>query len=168
MAIRHLTYLDLTPEQRREGAKGAREQLRQAAASPYLTLEQRAAINERTELIHKWEKGDLEVTPKAPTPKALPMKSALQALPPGPASSTSVDVSWDEPEDAGDRATPIVDISHLASLSRGSEPKQIAEPDPFPSSRKPTHHVVAVEEAVPIEEKVSGSAEKPKAKKKGR
>lgn len=71
MAIQHLTYLDLTPEQRREGAKRARDQLRSLLQNPMLTPEQLTALSDRMVHIDNWEKGALEI-PKGSPQKGLP------------------------------------------------------------------------------------------------
>lgn len=62
MAIGKLTYLDLTPEQRREGAKAARERIRNAQMSPALDISQQAYLKAEAEKIDAWEKGKLPVT----------------------------------------------------------------------------------------------------------
>lgn len=56
MAIGKLTYLDLTPEQRREGAKVARERIRNSQMSPALDAAQQAYLKSEAEKIDAWEK----------------------------------------------------------------------------------------------------------------
>lgn len=60
MAIGKLTYLDLTPEQRREGAKAARERIRNAQMSPALDATQQAYLRSEAEKINAWEKCKLD------------------------------------------------------------------------------------------------------------
>jgi hypothetical protein len=81
MAVGHLTYKDLTPEQRREGAKAQREQLRQLMANPFLASEQLQALSERLAHIDKWEMGHLEVGKKPGQQPALPASEAAPSLP---------------------------------------------------------------------------------------
>lgn len=145
MGIRHLTYLDLSPEQRKEGAKAAREQLRQAVANPFLSAEQQSALADRRDHIDKWEKGDLDPA------HGLRLHGKPKELPSGSAEPKALLAA---PE-AVDEAPPVSEDVPLEGLFT----------DELPG---PTHHVVQVIETVPIEEQVTGSAEKSKAKKKGR
>jgi hypothetical protein len=55
--IRSMTYLDLTPEQRKKGASVARERLRGVLANPFLTEEQRLHVHDEMHRLDKWEKG---------------------------------------------------------------------------------------------------------------
>lgn len=66
MAIKTLSYLDLTPEQRRDGARTARERLRSLSANPFLTAEQHAQIAEQMVHLDHWEAGKLAVKLVAP------------------------------------------------------------------------------------------------------
>jgi hypothetical protein len=61
MATKTLSYLDLTPQQRRDGAKAARERLRQYMANPFLTPEQHEQLAAQMARIDQWEAGSLEV-----------------------------------------------------------------------------------------------------------
>lgn len=63
MAIKTLSYLDLTPEQRRNGAKQARERLRSLAGNPFLTEDQRTQLQEQLRKLDLWEHGKLELKP---------------------------------------------------------------------------------------------------------
>jgi hypothetical protein len=142
MGIRHLTYLDLSPEQRKEGAKAAREQLRQAVANPFLSPEQQSALADRRDHIDKWEKGHLDPAHGL----QLHGKPKTAALP-GSA------------EPKGLLAAPLVVVEEAPPASE-DVPLEGLFADDLP---EPTHHVVQVIETVPIEEQVTGSAEKPKA-----
>ena len=66
MSIKTTSYLDLTPEQRREGARTAREQLRALADNPFLTAEQRGQIVDRLAHLDRWEAGMIPVQIVAP------------------------------------------------------------------------------------------------------
>jgi hypothetical protein len=59
MAVGHVTYLDLSPEQRRQAAKAVREKVRAALANPFLTNEQKSALTYQLERITHWEHGRL-------------------------------------------------------------------------------------------------------------
>lgn len=59
MAIGKLTYLDLTTEQRREGAKVARERIRNAQMSPALDASQQAFLAAEMKKIDAWENCEL-------------------------------------------------------------------------------------------------------------
>lgn len=61
MSVRHLTYLDMTPEQRTRAANEARGRLRSMFGSPFLTPEQVAHLRAEQEKIGKWERGELPV-----------------------------------------------------------------------------------------------------------
>ena len=64
MAIKTLSYLDLTPEQRRTGSKAARERLRSLASNPFLTNEQKEQLSEQMRKLDLWEHGKLEAAKK--------------------------------------------------------------------------------------------------------
>jgi len=57
MAIRTLTYLDLSPEDRQTAAKQARERLRGMLANPLLTAENREVLADHLAHLDKWEAG---------------------------------------------------------------------------------------------------------------
>jgi hypothetical protein len=59
MAIKTLTYLDLSPEQRRAAAKGARDRLRTLLANPLLTAQQREILGDHLTQLDLWEGGRL-------------------------------------------------------------------------------------------------------------
>lgn len=61
MAVRTLSYLDLTPSERSEGAKVARERLRALLINPLLDNEQRQVIEQSLDRLHKWEHGQIKV-----------------------------------------------------------------------------------------------------------
>ncbi len=60
MAIKTISYLELTPEQRREGARLARERLRVLSANPFLTEDQHAQLRDQMLRLDAWEAGTLE------------------------------------------------------------------------------------------------------------
>jgi len=64
MAIKHFSYMDLTPEQRRKGAADARKRLSAMLAVPFLTPDQRDSIQGQLQNLDKWERGDLPVARK--------------------------------------------------------------------------------------------------------
>lgn len=92
MAVRHLTYLDLTPDQRREGAARAREKYRSVLANPFLTKEQSEAVQKEIAKIDSWERGTAHTETDMRTAKQLPapVKNALKALPPAPSERKPV------------------------------------------------------------------------------
>ncbi len=64
MAIKHISYADLTPEQRRKGAEEARKRLSGMLMAPFLTPEQQLAIQAQLKNIDDWEQGRLPVARK--------------------------------------------------------------------------------------------------------
>lgn len=61
MAVHHLTYLDLSLEQRKKAATRVREQVRQALANPFLQPDQRKILNAQITRITHWEHGKLPI-----------------------------------------------------------------------------------------------------------
>ena len=61
MAVGHLTYLDLSLEQRRVAATRVREQIRNALANPFLAADQRAILTSQIDRITAWERGTLAI-----------------------------------------------------------------------------------------------------------
>lgn len=59
MAIRTLSYKDLSPEQRREGAKKARERIQGALLNPSLTTDQLAYLKTQMARVDQWERCEL-------------------------------------------------------------------------------------------------------------
>lgn len=76
MAIKHFSYLDLTPEQRRKGAADARKRLSAMLAVPFLTPDQQSSIQAQLLNIDKWERGDLAIAPR-PTEVRQPVNHAV-------------------------------------------------------------------------------------------
>jgi hypothetical protein len=60
MPIVRMSYLDLSPEQRRAGAKVVKERLRASLSNPNLTPEQLQQLQGQLQKIELWEKGALE------------------------------------------------------------------------------------------------------------
>jgi len=60
MGVKRLNYKDLTPEQRRQGAKNARERIRAALLNPVLSPEQSAYLQEQMRKIDAWESCTLD------------------------------------------------------------------------------------------------------------
>jgi hypothetical protein len=56
MAVRTLSYRNLTDEQRRLGSKQVRERLMSVMGQPFVTEEQRAAIWQKIEHLSRWER----------------------------------------------------------------------------------------------------------------
>ena len=70
MGIRRLSYKDLTPEQRRDGAAKARERLRGTMMSPALTPDQQAYLTAEMAKIDAWERCELECADEDPPPSS--------------------------------------------------------------------------------------------------
>jgi hypothetical protein len=66
MAVRTLTYRDLTAEQRRRGAKTVRERLMGVLSQPFITDDQRKAIYEKFNRLDHWERLALASLPPSP------------------------------------------------------------------------------------------------------
>jgi hypothetical protein len=56
MAVQTLSYLDLTPEQRRRGANAARERIRGLLVNPFLTSDQKTHLQGELHRLDLWEK----------------------------------------------------------------------------------------------------------------
>lgn len=80
MAVRTLTYRDLTPQQRQQGARKARERLLGLLNNPFMTVEQRQSVYDKIGALNLWEQ--LRLHDGYP-PSTLTGK-ALQAAPPQP------------------------------------------------------------------------------------
>ena len=59
MAAKLLTYLDLSPEQRKKAATALRGQLQAACANPFLMVDQRKALVSQMTRLTLWEQGKL-------------------------------------------------------------------------------------------------------------
>lgn len=59
MAVGHLTYLQLSPAQRKIAAARVREHVRTALANPFLTADQKATLVLQVDRITRWEQGRL-------------------------------------------------------------------------------------------------------------
>ena len=58
MTIKHLSYLDLTQQQRTAAANEARQRLKQLAANPFLTPDQQQHLQQERSNITHWEQAD--------------------------------------------------------------------------------------------------------------
>lgn len=63
MAIRALSYLDLTPAQRKVAADRVRGRLQALLADPLLAPEQKYVIQQQVERVDAWEAGTLSELP---------------------------------------------------------------------------------------------------------
>jgi hypothetical protein len=61
MAVKHMSYLDLTPEQRSEGAQKGRQRIQAMLLSPFLTGDQAAILHKQLARIDEWERGAISV-----------------------------------------------------------------------------------------------------------
>jgi hypothetical protein len=68
MSIKTLTLYDVPPEVRAQGATLARQQIRQALRSPFLTKQQREELQGQLQWVGKWE--HLQVGDVLPKPSA--------------------------------------------------------------------------------------------------
>ncbi len=59
MAIQHMSYTSLPPQQRQAGAKAAKQRLHVILSSPILTQEQRQILLAAVAKIVAWEQGKL-------------------------------------------------------------------------------------------------------------
>jgi len=60
MPVIRMSYLDLSPEQRKSGAKPVKERIKASLSQPDLAPDQMKQLHERLMKIEKWEKGVLE------------------------------------------------------------------------------------------------------------
>jgi hypothetical protein len=81
MAVRTITYRELTPAQRAKAARQARERLTGFLNNPFLSVGQRQAIFDKIAKLTPWEKLQLDdpATLRAPLP--LPAPRTIAALP---------------------------------------------------------------------------------------
>lgn len=96
MAVRTLTYRDLTPLQRAQGARKARERLLGLLNNPFLTVEQRQAVYDKIGNLKRWESLQLDGSYVPPSFVARPIAAAPQpiaALPPRSPQHHEVGVS---------------------------------------------------------------------------
>lgn len=77
MAARSLSYLDITPEQRREAAARTKSQLRSLLANPANTMEQRALLQARIAHLSQWEAGLLDAPERAPVNHSVSLTEGL-------------------------------------------------------------------------------------------
>jgi hypothetical protein len=148
MAVGHLTYLDLTPDQRQEGARAAREQVRKLMANPFLTADQQKILSDRVMHIDKWENGQLEVG-APPTAGALPPVIVMARTVEDLATQLEKDLSGekdfhDQVVDAHERLT-VPNIEH----------ERLTVPTPVPQ-----HHSVQVGDSVEVEAVLSEDEDK--------
>jgi hypothetical protein len=102
MAIQHVTYLDLTPEQRRDAAKTARTRLQTMISNPFLQPDQVKYLHDQMERLVQWERGEV--------PLAKPTPSALRFLPPAASAKEEIaDAEFEDVEipDAEFQASPV-------------------------------------------------------------
>jgi hypothetical protein len=59
MPVIRMNYLELSPEQRREGAKTVRDRLKASLSNPNLTPDQQAQLHGQLRKVDLWEKGAL-------------------------------------------------------------------------------------------------------------
>lgn len=59
MAVKHLSYKDIPPDQRQKGAAEARARIMAALSNPFLPADQRAYFEDQRRRIDLWEKGQL-------------------------------------------------------------------------------------------------------------
>jgi len=63
MGIKHLSYLDIPFEKRRESADAMRKKLQMVLSNPFLVAAQKADIYRQLDDVAKWEMGELTTTP---------------------------------------------------------------------------------------------------------
>ena len=61
MGVRHATYLDMPPDQRRKAANEAKARIQSYLVHPILSDEQRAKLHEDLARLNQWEAGTLPV-----------------------------------------------------------------------------------------------------------
>lgn len=61
VTVKHLTYLDLTPEQRMQAANEARAKIRVLLANPFITEDQAFHLSQQLARLNHWERGTLPV-----------------------------------------------------------------------------------------------------------
>lgn len=95
MTIKQYTYLDIPRQLRAQRAGDAMRQLQETLASPFVTEEQREAVQRQRERLQQWAAGTLPEPPtRAPVPEAME-ESELVAL---AAPLTEPDVESGGPE----------------------------------------------------------------------
>ena len=105
MAVRTLTYRDLTQKQRAHGARKAREKLLGLLQNPFLTGEQRQAVFTKIGNLDQWEHLKLDDTYAPPSfaPRALETPAKPAQLP--ARTPQHHDVGLDETVPSGDKVS---------------------------------------------------------------
>lgn len=78
MGVKHMTYLDLPEEQRREAANEARARLRGHLSNPTLTPDQSTAILNQIAEIDRWEIGAIPVEARAPVSHVIELNETAE------------------------------------------------------------------------------------------
>jgi hypothetical protein len=78
--IRTISYRDLTPKQRTEGARKARARLKGFLNNPFLTVDQIKAVYDKITLVGRWERLEIEVQGPRPPPAMPTLAAAPQAV----------------------------------------------------------------------------------------
>ena len=68
MPVIRMNYLDLSPEQRKEGAKPVKDRIKATLASPGLAPDQIQHLHNQLNTIDQWEKGAIKVPDSKDTP----------------------------------------------------------------------------------------------------
>lgn len=79
MGIKHLSYLDLNPQQRRQSANLAQQQLKRRLSDPSLTAEQQAQLRARVNHLGQWADGSLGTPQKVAAPPTKPVPKGRKA-----------------------------------------------------------------------------------------
>ena len=61
MAVKHLSYLDLTPEHRARAASEARGRIKAMLGNPFLTPDQAEHLRKEQMRLAQWERGELSL-----------------------------------------------------------------------------------------------------------
>lgn len=78
MGVKHLTYLDLSEEQRREAANDARARLQMHLSNPTLTGDDHARIMAQIAELDRWEAGTIPVGDRTPTAHVVHLTESVE------------------------------------------------------------------------------------------
>ena len=92
MGIKHISYLDLSPDQRSRSALRAQQQIKERLGDPTLSADQVKTLRNRIDHLGRWAGGNLpkpKPAPKpVPAPKPTPKPDPAPAPAPKPAKKT--------------------------------------------------------------------------------
>lgn len=129
MGIKHMSYLDIPPEDRRDVAANIRRRIREQLVNPFIPREQSAALLVQLEASSQWEEGTLHIGSSDTLP--VPAPAQLEAPP---------------------RVLPLVLAPEPLALLPPKEPAIDAHEDIVDEAHDPTHHTIEVSDSAEVKD----------------